>query len=191
MCDICRIAIIFLAMAVAGCTLPHPTVIPTLTPYDPIAASRIHEEGPNEIRGQAFLRQRGGGVVTCASSEVTLIPSTSYALERISNIYGVTTRAAQAYRVADEPDPGYLRDIRTTTCDAQGNFSFSGVADGYYFVTTRVVWEVPSGYGYMSTQGGSVMAPYMFGAVKSKRLLFLPRNLRRRIALRGHWQIRP
>ena len=174
MCDICRIAIIFLAMPVAGCTLPQPTVIPTLTPYDPIAAARIHEEGPNEIRGQAFLRQRGGDVVTCASSEVTLIPSTSYALERISSIYGVTTRAAQAHRVADEPDPGYLRDTRTTTCDAQGNFSFSGVADGYYFVTTRVVWEVPSGYGYMSTQGGSVMAPVYVRGGEVKEIIISP-----------------
>lgn len=36
--------------------------------------SFIKEEGTNTITGNAFLRQRGGGVVTCAGENITLYP---------------------------------------------------------------------------------------------------------------------
>jgi hypothetical protein len=34
--------------------------------------------GTATIKGQAFLRQKGGGVVTCAGSDVKLMPATNY-----------------------------------------------------------------------------------------------------------------
>ena len=39
---------------------------------------------------------------------------------------------------------------RETTCDSQGNFTFDRIADGTFYVTTRVTWEVQR----YSTEGG-------------------------------------
>ena len=44
---------------------------------------------------------------------------------------------------------------RKTTCDAQGNFAFTEVADGSYYVATYVTWE--TGGRYTPVQGGGVM----------------------------------
>lgn len=43
--------------------------------------------GDGEIRGNAFMMQRGGGVVTCAGNEVYLIPHNDYAAERLGALY--------------------------------------------------------------------------------------------------------
>ena len=163
-----------LVMVAGGCTAPQAVRIPTLTPYDPVAAAYIHDRGPNEIRGQAFLRQRGGAVVTCAGSTVNLIPATNYAKERMFIIFGTISGTARGYGQADQADDRYLRDIRSTVCNAQGDFIFDDVADGDYFVTTAITWEVPTGYGYMNTEGGGVMAPVSLVGGQTKTVVIAP-----------------
>jgi hypothetical protein len=56
--------------------------------FDPRGAAHIHQEGNNTITGEAFLRQNGGGVVTCAGYDVRLVPNTPYASKRMYVIYG-------------------------------------------------------------------------------------------------------
>ena len=140
-------------LALSGC-VAQTMAVATTSSFDPKEASYIHDDGTNTIKGQAFLRQRGGGVVTCAGSAVHLIPAGRYARERVQNIYGTTVRPAQARVLADAPDPEYVAHRRETRCDAQGSFSFDRLADGQYFVGTRVTWEVAN-----QPQGGNVMAP--------------------------------
>ena len=45
-----------------------------------------------------------------------------------------------------------MKLTKHTRCDAQGEFESSDVADGYFYVTTQVVWNA----GY-STQGRYLM----------------------------------
>ena len=164
-----------LATIVSGCVVPQPVAPAVIADYDASEAAYIHESGPNEIRGQAFLRQRGGGVVTCASDEVSLIAATAYAKERLATLYG--TISAPARHVGTDrvgpPDPRYLADWRHTICDAQGNFIFERVADGDYFVVTTVVWEARGRYG-MTTQGGPVLAPVSVRSGEVKRVIIAP-----------------
>lgn len=98
--------------------------------------------GRGAVQGQAFLRQRGGGVVTCAGSQVFLIPSTPYfhqALRSFSSIENAQFSInAEQYR-------------KRTTCDAQGNFRFDAIPDGTWLVVTEVRWHV----GHNS-QGGAL-----------------------------------
>lgn len=151
------------------------TRIPTLSVYDPEEGAFIHRTGANEVRGQAFLRQRGGDVVTCASETVWLIPVTTYASERIHNIYGTTSAPARSINQVDDADPRYLQDQQNTVCDAQGNFSFESVADGSYFVVTAVAWESASGYGgSLVRQGGPVMHPVSVRGGEVVRIIISP-----------------
>ena len=85
-------------------------------------------EGSTSITGQAFLRQRGGGVVTCAGSPVIAVP-VGHFFDRISPAY------------LQDLQPGALSLIRQTTCDAAGNFRFSRLPAEKWRVVTNVTWE--------------------------------------------------
>lgn len=123
--------------------------------FDEALARRLVGDGVNTIKGNAFMRQRGGGVVTCAGSDVFLIPATAYAKERMAYLYDTSGESGDNSHRRDfrfNPDPpGYTSIVRKTRCDSQGNFVFDRVADGEFFVQTRVLWMVGS------LQGGNLM----------------------------------
>lgn len=133
---------VLLALAGSGCAT-RPAV------YIPYRASELEPyrtPGTAGVKGQAFMRQRGGGIVTCAGNTVSLTPLTSYVrqvrMERDSgNVVNIDPAAKEAY----------LALAKTTQCDAQGNFSFSNVPAGDWLLETRVTWMV----GY-NAQGGAL-----------------------------------
>ncbi len=133
-------------LAISGCATftPQPPVA-IGTPFDSAAHSAYLAAGTGTVKGQGFLRQQGGGVVTCAGSKVMLIPATPYFREAMD--------IARSGRQI-QPAPYEAQQLsKHSTCDAQGNFQFSDVAAGPWFVTTEVTWSV----GYNS-QGGGLLA---------------------------------
>lgn len=156
----------------SSCIMP-PANISLTTTFDPDAAARMLAPGRNTISGSALIRQRGGGVVTCAGNEVTLVPATSYAIERMQNIYGSELRgyrSATAGAIAFQPEsPEYHQAMITTLADAQGEFEFDAVADGDFFVTTSVIWQV----GY-STEGGVLMARVTVSGGETQKVVLTP-----------------
>lgn len=121
--------------------------IETRSTFDPAEVAFINARGPATIEGQIVARQLGGGVVTCAATEVFLIPASTFAIERITAIYGSAQGGRRdAFRggvdMSNVP-PLYTQMTRSTNCDAQGNFRFEGLAPGDYFVQGQAVWFVP------------------------------------------------
>jgi len=141
-----------LPVLLAGCVATSQPVVRQMTvPFDVEHARMLMRPGPGAIKGSAFLRQRGGGVVTCAGAVVTLVPQTAHARERVTAIYGstlytgigyVSLAARRDHVVPSAAPPGYYEATRTTRCDAQGNFEFKSVADGDFYVQTVVQWAV-------------------------------------------------
>ena len=162
----------FLASAViAGCAVPQPAppaphVI--TAPFDAAEARALMAPGVNQIKGNGFLRQQGGGVVTCAGEPVYLVPATAYAAERMRVIYG--SEAGGLGMEGRGPFPPnvqeYLDPQRDTQCDAQGWFTFDQVADGRFFVITLVRWKVGN-----SPQGGYLMRPVTVSGGQMKSLV--------------------
>ena len=118
------------------------------------------ESGSGTITGSALIRQRGGGVVTCAGNEVFLIPSTESGSRELRRIFG----SEQGYHrrgggtlgggtVVMPPVPN-----RTTVCDAQGFFTFDDVRAGRWHVMTSVVWTVGDSY-----EGGALLGTAELG----------------------------
>ncbi len=105
--------------------------------------------GAAEIRGQAFLKTRGGDVKKAAGNEVLLNPVTSYS----NQWFDVAVVNEQPLT---EPDPRLADYLRAVTADADGRFTFAGVPPGEYYVSTKIVWEVPSAYGGLRETGGFV-----------------------------------
>jgi len=116
-------------------------------------------EGDNSISGSAFLRQGGGGTVTCAGNDVALkrelyFQRSPYAKE--------VNSLSQWVRNASAVDPRHIEfesklaqltasQKMRTSCDVDGKFEFSNLAPGRYKVTTKVYWVVAN-----EGQGGLV-----------------------------------
>jgi hypothetical protein len=109
--------------------------------WDPVEHEAYAAPGTGAISGQAFLRQQGGGVVTCAGSSVIAMPATTY-FRRLS-AYAKTRTPVQI----DDRARGLMKDGQ---CDAEGNFLFDRLPAGDWLVSTEVKWWV----GYLQQGGG-------------------------------------
>jgi hypothetical protein len=142
-----KILLSILALAVlAGC-VSAVRVVSLKQPFDKDKADRLLRPGNNTIRVNAFLRQEGGGVVTCAGEDVRLVPVTELADEHITVRYGsplggyVSFFQAAYVRIINE-DPEYTGKQRTATCSSDGRVTFDKVANGSFYITTLVSWTV-------------------------------------------------
>jgi hypothetical protein len=152
------VVVLLAAAALVGCATPQAPTLPPFevsVPFDQEEAFRLVKEGANTIKGNASMRQPGGGVVTCAGQAVHLIPATAYAKQRMLALYSSTERgvtpARRSYKFVPDP-PEYYALVRTTKCDSKGNFVFRRVSDGEFFIAVLVSWRVGD-----SPQGGQLM----------------------------------
>lgn len=148
-----------MAAVLTGC-VTTPQVVQIAAPYDAAETAALMRPGTNTITGSALIRQQGGGVVTCAGSPVMLIPATAYSKERMAAIYGGGGLARGPGRAFTPNPPDFATHTRNTQCNAQGFFRFEDVADGEFFLVTRVSWTAGR---YNLEQGG-----FMLGRVITK-----------------------
>lgn len=149
-----HLAIGALLATTSACAM-NPGTVDLFSSFDPEQVAWFKDKGDNAIEGSALIRQQGGDVVTCAGYDANLVPAGDHATERISKLYGSTKGGyfgqwEMLTRPSLEPAAGeYLEYSKQTVCNPQGEFSFSNLPDGDYYVTTQVMWKV----GY-SNEGG-------------------------------------
>ena len=103
--------------------------------------------GTAAIHGQAFLTQKGGGVVRAAGNTVTLDPATT-----IGNEWWLKAGKSWSNKDAVPKSLGFAKARKVTVADADGKFKFTGIPAGKYYVRTEVTWEA----GQWGIQGGLV-----------------------------------
>lgn len=163
------------SVLLAGCVgMPQIQTIPLSESFDEEKAQSMIEPGPNTVSGSALIRQDGGGIVTCAGNEVYLVPATAYAKERVSYLYANYTKGykpyMQAMRIQFTPDePAYRSLTKQTRCDAQGNFEFTDVANGDFYLSTHIVWNVS-----YTKQGGMLMQRVMLNDGQHEKVVMTP-----------------
>lgn len=157
-----------LSSLLTACTLPSFEPVRITSSYNAQQAQKMLT-GTSTITGSAFMRQNGGGVVTCAGQTVTLIPATAYATERMTGVFGQNlSEVHNSYSMPKiEPDlPEFKKNVRTETCDAQGNFEFKNVGAGEFYVHAIVIWHV----GYHE-QGGRMVAKVSVANGETKKVM--------------------
>jgi hypothetical protein len=145
------IASLAMSIGLTGCVAPTVNIS---AQFNADQAAIINQVGKNTITGSALIKRNDGVAVTCAGAQVTLIPVTAYATERMQYLYKNTTKGVNRYvrgEFASEV-PEYKKLMKYTQCNAQGFFTFKDIADGDYYLTTTVRWTV----GY-NDQGGHLM----------------------------------
>ena len=171
------ISVLMLA-CLSGCASLTPRRQVSLTStFSPQEVAWFNSTGTGSITGQAFFQTRGGQPRTCAGLEVSLQPHSTYGDERLRAIYGSTNTGyapALATRIQFNPNSSaYLQTVKKSTCDAQGNFSFTGLPAGNYVVSTILVWRIP-GQEYASPQGGALMKSVTLKDGESTRVILTP-----------------
>ena len=135
-----EVVLLGLALVYAGCSARKPAresappFVKMQTKFDYSEHEPYAKPGENGISGQAFVRQQEDSVVTCAGSRVLLVPATSYFREMFWHMI----IAGSEPEPPETPYPSLKSMIRRTQCDAQGNFSFSEIPDGTWFILTQV-----------------------------------------------------
>ena len=150
-----KTSILLLALAVlAGCG-PQVRTVTLKESLNKAQAERLMRPGKNTIKVNAFLRQSGGGVVTCAGEKVALIPATEMAQEIIRARYGdvnggyVNYYDANMLRFANITQD-YMTAQKESVCSSDGRVTFANVASGEFYVSTQVTWKTAQG----AVQGG-------------------------------------
>ena len=121
----------------SGCATTKELLAPAFSSADAEELANYTDEGPNTIKGQVFLKTRGGEVRYGAGNVVKLLPITAYGKE-IENL-----KQSQSYVKVIGIDPRYESAARETVTDGSANFEFQGLPDGEYLVSSKVTWEVP------------------------------------------------
>ena len=135
--------LVALPLLVSSCTRPTVTIDINVSEAE---LAPFRKSGTRSVVGQGFLRQKGGGVVTCAGSRVLLapdLPPIRQAINAMRSGKNVAGSGAQWHNAG-----------RQAICDAQGNFRFSNLPPAEWFVFTEVRWQVGNWH-----QGGTLGAP--------------------------------
>ncbi len=138
----------FLAAGLGACNGVSPPTVQVSTPFVPSEYTKYAATGSGRIEGQAFLRQNGGGVVTCAGSPVLLVPDTAFIREAISVARTGAVIGLGGAQLSIAPKDA----LKRSTCDAQGGFVFERVPAADWVVTTEVKWQVAG-----NQQGGTLL----------------------------------
>lgn len=145
-----RILSLLIFMGLISCA-PRVTVQPVeRIPFPEAEYKKLASTGTAIVKGQAFLKTRGGDVKTAAGNEVILNPVTSYSNQwyEVGYLQG---------KPMTEYDPRLNLYVRKQVADGDGRFTFKNVPAGDYYVTALVLWEAPVGYhGSLVQQGGFI-----------------------------------
>lgn len=168
-----------LLLTLAGCAAlaPRPPKEVTLqTTFNPANVAWFNTQGTGEITGQAFVQTRGGNPRTCAGNKVGLFPQSAYGDERLTAIYGNASHGflpigSQGTKFTPDSD-AYHKTMKETTCDAQGNFAFTHLPAGNYFIITGVAWSTRGGVS--PDQGGGLMQSVTLKSGETKHVIITP-----------------
>lgn len=137
-----------LACTLSACAIPQQQAPVARIPFPTAEYDALPKTGTGSLAGQVFMRTVGGDVKFGAGSDVYLVPVTSYSKQWYAESY-------IAGRPMENPDPRASQGQLITQADGNGNFSFSNIPPGNYFLSSTVRWQAPSQYGLLP-QGGVV-----------------------------------
>ena len=159
-----KIASIMTLALLAGCVVPTPTVVPQQQAFNAADLVWSKETGTGVVSGNAFLRTVGGDVKSCAGFPVSLAPHSPYSQERATILYGSDAGGYQPLNSlvrVPKVHPDFSSFYRRTTCDINGEFEFTNVPSGVWYLVAIVTWKtVSTGFGGAVTyhnQGGRIM----------------------------------
>lgn len=104
-------------------------------------------KGEASIEGQGFIRKANGHLTRCAGGTVYLLPMTPYFAEWIDAF-----RRGLAVADARQLEREHAGAVRKAQCDVEGNFTFTDLPAGKWYLGTRIIWHASG-----TVQGGTLV----------------------------------
>lgn len=169
-----KLSLIFALFALSSCAVKP---VKLAEEFNEVEAEKQLKDGKNTIEGSAVWREKNGAVQKCSGYRVFLYPVTKYAKERVTHLFGADewgAREASKEKIVFVPDDIRFHQLsRKTVCDVDGKFEFENVADGDYFVVTKIVWGNPE-QPEEQTEGGNLMQKISVKGGKKFKIVLSP-----------------
>jgi hypothetical protein len=135
------------SMCSATCVAGEPVELDSVFNIDEV--SFVKQPGNSTVVGTASIKLADGTIRNCAGFNVELLPIAAYSKERIVRTYG-NDQQGQILLEQNPPKftpdvPEYHDTLLKGSCDERGEFTFSNVPAGDYFVMAFIIWEDASG----------------------------------------------
>ncbi len=132
-------------------------VVPLTVSFDPEKAQYILQDGKANIVGNAHISNPYGEYISCAGNNVYLVPITPYSTQIYTYLFEGSQEGfasdATLRRVKFTPEnPRFKKYTRVTTCNYVGEFKFTNVPEGRYYIGTSIISEMD---GYNLIDGGA------------------------------------
>ncbi len=139
---VAAVAALMVMGLMTGCGgTPQPKYT-NITPAQEAEYKPYVKQGTSRLSGQAFSVQAGGGVVPAAGRTITLVPATSIGKRwwlSLDRGYQSSYRLERDNAITP-PSVNFKKTRRTTIADMDGNFEFTGLPNGRYYVRTKITW---------------------------------------------------
>ena len=169
-----KLSLVFALFALSACAAKP---IQLTAAFDEVEAEKQMKDGKNTIVGSAVWREKKGGVMKCSGLYVYMYPPTKYAEERVEHLFGGGSngsRGATKEKVVFIPDEeAFHRLSRKTPCDVDGKFEFENIADGDYYLVTKIIWGDPE-YPDEQTEGGNLMKKISVNGGRKLKVVLSP-----------------
>jgi len=152
-----------LFLGLTGCVSKPQTQMRTafsLKDFEPYKAN-----GLGKIYGQAFLKTRGGDVKVGAGDKIVLWPFPPFMKEVIS----LKDQGHSITNYTQEMVQQMLPYVRESIGDAQGNYEFTGLPPGDYFLEVTIKWLAGN-----QTTGGVIRKPVTLGEGQVMKVVLTP-----------------
>jgi hypothetical protein len=120
--------LIVLCWALSSCAEP---LVPRQQGFHEAEFKGYRSSGSGSIVGRAFVVMRDDSQRVAADQLVEVTPVNDYTSEIVTVVFARN-------RELTSPDPRFEKYIRSSRTDANGNFTFHGLPDGEYYVTSAV-----------------------------------------------------
>lgn len=124
------------AVRPAGFAVPSVSQVPP--PFNEEQTAMALRKGPNTIVGHASFVTPAGSTATC--NEASLVPATPYSRWRMQALYGGSGFVDVATAPHVPVDRRYAQYAIKSVCTRSGQFHFTQIANGDYFITASVHW---------------------------------------------------
>lgn len=105
------------------------------------------QRGPNTITGHAQLIYSASGYVRdCDGEDAYLVPVTPDSSARMTAVFGSTVSGyVSGHPLQDFLNTADRARVRRVECTGGGQFRFTAIPDGQYFVLGRILWLIGHG----------------------------------------------
>lgn len=134
---LCSFVICLLSSSLTTKAQKKPEFFLPASAFDSATAYKMLEEGTNTIQGRISLKKRGYVNYPGFKEKVLLFPVTQHLLEylELQKKYNSKTKQAAMTKEAS------MARIETKTIDSKGNFVFTDLKPGKYYIVSLVIWE--------------------------------------------------